>query len=124
LQGPAGKKTGHGLFYFLYHKTTARAVYDRARASRPDCDDVILWNARGEITETTTANIVADIGGELVTPPVSCGLLAGTMRAHLLAQGEITERIMTKTDVRRVRSIYLINSVRQWINATLREPVE
>lgn len=109
---------------FLYHKTTARGLYDQARASRPDCDDVILWNTRGEITETTTANIVADIDGELVTPPVSCGLLAGTLRARLLAKGEINERILTKTDLQHARSIHLINSVRQWINAALQEPVE
>ena len=33
---------------FLYHKTTRREVYDEAAASRPDCDDVLLWNDRGE----------------------------------------------------------------------------
>ena len=27
---------------FLYNKTTHRATYDRAKASRPDCDDVVL----------------------------------------------------------------------------------
>ncbi len=31
---------------FLYHKTTHRAVYEQARAGRPDCDDVLLWNQR------------------------------------------------------------------------------
>src|SRR5262245_50283542 len=35
---------------FLYHKTTNRAVYERARL--PDCDDVILWNGAGEATES------------------------------------------------------------------------
>src|SRR5207237_874080 len=35
---------------FLFHKTTNRAVYEAAR--RPDCDDVILWNGRGEVTES------------------------------------------------------------------------
>ena len=36
---------------WLLHKTTRREVYDEARASRPDCDDVLLWNDRGEVTE-------------------------------------------------------------------------
>jgi para-aminobenzoate synthetase/4-amino-4-deoxychorismate lyase len=35
----------------LYHKTSRRAIYEAARAARPDCDDVILWNEHGEITE-------------------------------------------------------------------------
>ena len=104
---------------FLYHKTTHRAVYERARASRPDCDDVLLWNARGEITETTTANVVLEIDGRLWTPPVAAGLLAGTMRASLLANGAIQERVMTKVDVARAGAVRLINSVRQWVDAVL-----
>ena len=36
---------------FLYNKTTHRVMYDQARAARPDCDDVVLWNTRGEVTE-------------------------------------------------------------------------
>ena len=78
---------------FLYHKTTNRAVYERAR--RPDCDDVILWNPAGEVTETTIANLVVEGGmteqGRRVTPPVACGLLPGTLRAELLATGEVSE---------------------------------
>jgi para-aminobenzoate synthetase/4-amino-4-deoxychorismate lyase len=96
----------------LYHKTTRRDVYDTARASRPDCDDVILWNERGELTETTIANLVLAIDGRHYTPPVSAGLLAGTMRAHLLARGEIEERVLALSDLSRATEIWLINSVR------------
>ena len=62
---------------FLCHKTTRRDVYTRAQAARPDVDDVILWNTRGEITEATIANVVVEIGGERWTPPRTCGLLPG-----------------------------------------------
>ncbi|MCI0399671.1 MAG: aminodeoxychorismate synthase component I [Chloroflexi bacterium] len=104
---------------FLYHKTTHRAVYDQARASRPGYDDVLLWNERGEITESTTANVVVYLDGEWLTPPVSCGLLPGTFRRHLLAQGAIREAIITREDLGRCQAIYLINSVRCWRPATL-----
>lgn len=97
---------------WLYHKTTRRDVYDAARASRPDCDDVILWNERGELTETTVANLVLAIDGRNCTPPVDSGLLAGTMRAHLLATGEIEERVLTLSDLSRATGVWLINSVR------------
>jgi para-aminobenzoate synthetase/4-amino-4-deoxychorismate lyase len=96
---------------FLYHKTTNRAVYERAREAQPDCDDVLLWNDRGEITEATTANVVAEIDGVHVTPPVSCGLLPGTCRASLLASGAIVERPMTIEDLRRATRMWLINAV-------------
>jgi para-aminobenzoate synthetase / 4-amino-4-deoxychorismate lyase len=102
---------------FLYHKTTHRAVYDRAKASRPDCDDVLLWNQRGEVTETTTANVLLELDGAWVTPPVRCGLLAGTMRANLLAQGAVQEAIVTAQDAARANSIRLVNSVRKQVEA-------
>ena len=60
-----------------------------------DCDDVILWNERGEITESCSANVVIDLNGELITPPIECGLLGGTFRSELLAQGQIVERVIT-----------------------------
>ena len=102
---------------FLYHKTTHRVVHEQAKATRPDCDDVVLWNQRGEITETTTANIVLNIGGQWLTPPVTAGLLAGTMRAHLLARGAIREAVLAKADLSRATAVALINSVRKWVEA-------
>jgi branched-subunit amino acid aminotransferase/4-amino-4-deoxychorismate lyase len=107
---------------FLYHKTTHRAVYEAARAALPGMDDVILWNAEGEVTEATIANVVVRWHGELVTPPIACGLLAGTYRAHLLEQGRIREGVLTLQDVRQADALYLINSVRGWIPASLAEP--
>jgi len=105
---------------YLYHKTTRREAYDVARASRPDCDDVILWNDRGELTESTVANLVLEIDGRRYTPPASSGLLAGTMRACLLERGELTERVLLPTDLSRASRIWLINSVRGWMPAIMR----
>lgn len=104
---------------YLYHKTTRRGVYENARSSRPDCDDVILWNERGELTEASNANIVLELDGRLVTPPISSGLLAGTMRARLLAEDEIEERLLSLTDLARASRLWLINSVRGWQSAAL-----
>ncbi|MDB9449633.1 aminotransferase class IV [Dolichospermum circinale] len=104
---------------FLYHKTTNRQVYEIAKAAFPDCDDVLLWNERGEITETSIGNIVVELNGELLTPPVKCGLLAGTFRANLLDQGKIREEIMTIEMLKYSNRIYIINSVKKWREAVL-----
>jgi para-aminobenzoate synthetase/4-amino-4-deoxychorismate lyase len=104
---------------FLFHKTTHRDVYEQARADRPDTDDVILWNERGEVTESTVANIVIRKGGRLVTPPVDSGLLAGTFRGALLASGEITEATVSIDELRSADEVYLINSVQKWKRALL-----
>jgi len=102
---------------FLFHKTTNRAVYTAARL--PGCDDAVLWNPERQITESTIANLVVAIDGRKVTPPVSCGLLAGTFRAELLDAGEIHEQVVTLDELRAAREIWLINSVRGWWKATL-----
>lgn len=104
---------------FLYHKTTLRRVYEDARRSCPDCDDVLLWNERRELTESISANIVLEADGELLTPPVECGLLAGTYRARLLQGGVVKERVLGIDMLNRCSNIYLVNSVRKWRKAVL-----
>ncbi len=104
---------------FLYHKTTKRDVYEEAASSRPDADDVLLWNGNGEITESCVANVVVRIDGAFCTPPVSCGLLPGTYRQHLLESGVIIERPIEKSILEECPEIYLINSVRRWRRAVL-----
>lgn len=104
---------------FLYHKTTHRKVYEEALAACPNCDDVVLWNERGEVTETTIANIVVESGGEHLTPALDCGLLPGTFRARLIEQGSVRESRITLEDLRRAQRIWLVNSVRGWREAGL-----
>ena len=105
---------------FLYHKTTRRGVYERAFRSVTGCDDVLLWNSNGFVTETSIANVVATIDGQRVTPPVTCGLLGGTYRQWLLDRGEIRERKIHIDDLSRVDEFTLINSVRGETPARLR----
>lgn len=107
---------------FLYHKSTRRDAYERARVSRPDADTVLLWNQEGEITEAVDANVVVEIAGRKITPPVECGLLAGTMRAALLDAGEIVEQRVTVADLHAGVPFWLINSVRGWMPAALVTP--
>lgn len=104
---------------FLYHKTTRREVYEAARAAQPNCDDVILWNERGEITESTIANLVVELDGQRYTPPVECGLLPGTLRADLLARGLLQERVILKEELSAASRVWLINSVRGWLEVQL-----
>jgi para-aminobenzoate synthetase/4-amino-4-deoxychorismate lyase len=106
--------------WFLYHKTTHRAVYEQHRAAAPpDAFDVLLWNRRGELTEFTIGNLVVSLDGQRCTPPRASGLLAGVFRAELLDRGEIAERVLTRDDLRRAGAIWLINSVREWVPVTL-----
>jgi para-aminobenzoate synthetase/4-amino-4-deoxychorismate lyase len=102
---------------WLFHKTTHRSVYDERR--RAELDDTLLWNTRGEVTEATTANLVALIDGRRLTPPLEAGLLPGTYRAELLARGIIEEGPIRIADLCRAKRMWLINSVQEWREATL-----
>ena len=99
---------------FLYHKTTNRKVYDSFKEKFPDYDNVLLWNDKKEITELCTSNFVMKLDGELYTPPVKCGLLAGTFRQYLLEQGTITEKVIYLDDLKDAEELFLINSIRKW----------
>ncbi len=109
----------HPADVFLFHKTTQRTVHEKARASQPDAEAVILWNTLGEVTEATDFNVVVEVDGAKVTPPIECGLLPGTLRAELLDGGEITERRVTVEELRAAGRGWLINSVRGWVPFTL-----
>ena len=103
----------------LFHKTTRRAPYERRRAGRPDAFDVLLLNREGEVTEGTFTNVVAEVGGERLTPPLDAGLLPGVFRAGLLARGEVRERRLLPGDLSRARRLWLVNALRGWIEARL-----
>lgn len=104
---------------WLFHKTTNRSPYDRRRAKRPEADDVVLVNTRGEVTESTIANLAARIDGAWVTPPRDSGLLAGTYREVLLREGRLSERPITVEELLRAEAVALVSSVRGWREAVL-----
>lgn len=100
---------------FLRHKTTRRAVYDRAfaQAQTAGYDDALFLNERGEVTECAIHNVMIAKGGKLITPPLQCGLLPGVYRQHLLAtHPEIEEAAITLEDVAAADRIFIFNSVR------------
>jgi para-aminobenzoate synthetase / 4-amino-4-deoxychorismate lyase len=109
---------------FMFHKTTHRKVYRRAAASRPDLPpegEVVLHNEAGELTETPRFNLVLELDGRWVTPPVSSGLLAGTFRARLLAEGRLEEAVLRHDDLARADRLWLVNSVRGFRRARLQD---
>ncbi|AXN36986.1 aminodeoxychorismate synthase component I [Peribacillus butanolivorans] len=104
---------------FLYHKTTNRVVYEKFQTRHPEFYDVLLWNEQGYITEFTNGNVVVKINGDLFTPPVESGLLAGTFRQELLRKKEIKEKLITKADLHNAEEVWFINSVRRGLKVNL-----
>jgi para-aminobenzoate synthetase / 4-amino-4-deoxychorismate lyase len=97
---------------WLRHKTTRREIYEAAVASRPDCDDVLLWNDRGELTESSAANVIVEVAGQRLTPPLACGLLPGVERSRAIAEGRAREAVVRLTDLRPGQRLWLVSSLR------------
>ena len=99
---------------FIYHKTTRRELYDDAMVGMNEYNEVLLWNAKDEVTESCTSNILFELEDKLYTPPISCGLLPGTLRSNLLEEGSVTERPILTHQLQDCTKIYLINSAIGW----------
>lgn len=86
---------------FARHKTTRRARYERcfAAAEAQGCDDALLLNRQGFVTETSRANVFLERDGLLLTPPVAHGLLPGVLRRELLEAGRAREAALRIEDL-------------------------
>jgi len=100
---------------WLHHKTTFRRTYDDAARRAPEVFDVLLWNREGELTELTRGNLVVELGGACYTPPLDCGLLAGTLRAELLESGRIRERVVRREELSGASRLWFVNALRGWV---------
>ena len=77
-----------------------------------NADDSLLFNHEDKIMESSTANIIALIGGKWVTPPLSAGPLPGITRELLIEWGLVVERDLIFEELQRCESVALVSSLR------------
>jgi para-aminobenzoate synthetase/4-amino-4-deoxychorismate lyase len=108
---------------WFHHKTTNRDIFDSAfqNAGERNCFDLLFCNEKGEVTEGSITSLVIFHNGRYLTPPLSCGLLPGVMRARLLNDPavEVTEEIITREMVRNAEALFVCNSVRGVVQVRL-----
>jgi len=106
---------------WLRHKTTQRALYDRARDHLPEgIDELLFLNTSGEVCEgTITSLFVTCSDGTRVTPPLSSGCLPGILRAELLASGAVREAVVTPEMLDSAAALHLGNALRGEIRAVM-----
>ena len=111
----------HSAMPNLRHKTTRRDLYEDElahAAAACNADEVIFLNERFELCEGARVNIFMRRDGMLLTPPLSCGLLPGVLRASLLASGAAREAVLTRDDLK-AGELFMGNSVRGLVPARL-----
>jgi para-aminobenzoate synthetase/4-amino-4-deoxychorismate lyase len=102
---------------FLLHKTTHRHAYEQANSEVPSGVEPVLFNERGEITESSIANVVYKLEGEWFTPPIESGLLPGVLREELLRLGKVKLRELRVKELKAVQEVGLVNDLRGWRKA-------
>lgn len=92
-------------------------VLGLAEARAAGATDCLFLNQSGHLTETSTSNVFLVKDGEVYTPPLDAGLLAGITRGLLFTccadQGiSIREHELTETDVRQADELFVTSTSR------------
>jgi branched-chain amino acid aminotransferase len=92
------------------------ALLDRARAD--GFDDALLLNEMGQLAECTSANVFLVRDGQVLTPPLSSGCLAGVTRSMLfeiapMAGVRIIEQDLTPEDLASAQEFFVSSTTRE-----------
>ncbi len=98
----------------LAHKTTDRRFWPKPP---PGCFETVFVSPAGDVTEGSFTTVFVGGGAQLLTPPLTRGLLPGVLRAELIARGEAVEMPLTPADL--AQGFYIGNAVRGLIRARL-----
>ena len=99
-------------FAFKSSSYSARLAH-RRYAERAGVDDVILVNARREVSELSTSNLILFSEGRWITPQIVSGALPGVTRQALVEHFGIEERPVSLETLRNAESLAAISSLRE-----------
>ena len=85
-------------------------VVDEARAH--GFDDAIIFNNANNVTETGLSNLAFLFDGTWFTPPISAGILPGTMRSLAIEKCGVQVRNIHITEVPQADEIFLLSSLK------------
>lgn len=100
------------------YKTTSRIAYNLAReeARAAGVDEALLVSPVGHVLEGAGSNLFIVLGGRILTPPLSAGILPGTLRAAVLRSCEalaldVREAPLPALLVRAADEVFLTNAI-------------
>jgi branched-chain amino acid aminotransferase len=95
-------------------KTTSYAenVVALAHAKANGAGEALFANTVGQLCEGTGSNVFLVMGGDVVTPPLSSGCLAGVTRALLIEWADVVERDLPTGALLDADEVFLTSSTR------------
>lgn len=104
------------------YKISNRQFYEGERErlkAITGADEALFLNAKDELCEGSFTSLFIETNGQLFTPPLSAGILPGILRAELIETGRAIDKALTIDDLLSAEKIYLGNSLRGLIPASL-----
>jgi branched-chain amino acid aminotransferase len=113
----SGRRNEYAMTAGLKTLAYIDAVAGVLEARRAGADEALFLDTEGHCSEASASNLFIATGTELVTPPLSCGVLPGITRETVLelAQAEgvaVAERVIGLPEVRAAKEAFLTSSLR------------
>lgn len=86
-------------------------ILARLDAQKHGADDALMLNYRGYIAEASSATFLAYVGENLVTPPLSDGVLPGISRARLLEADLCHEQTLHPKNIHSYHGAWLLTAL-------------
>ena len=106
----------------IYHKSLSyyENIMEHRWSLDKGYDSALFINERGEVCETSFANIFFVRDGEIFTPVISSGLLKGTMRDFIIENNRgVREEIIYLDDLKNFDEAFISNSLMGVRNVSL-----
>ncbi|MEM9920646.1 MAG: aminotransferase class IV [Bacteroidota bacterium] len=106
------------------HKTLNALPYVLAglEKQKNGWDDALLLNEQGQVAEACSSNIFLLLNGELLTPPLTDGCVAGVMRRHILEVAPqlglvVREASLSIEQIEQGEELFLSNAIQgiKWV---------
>lgn len=86
-------------------------IIEKRAAAAAGKQERIFLNTKGQICEGTVSNIFFVRGGQVFTPPLSCGMLPGILRGFVCETTNVQERILYPHDIATFDECFVTNSL-------------
>ena len=97
-----------GLKTTSYAENAVALAWAQARGH----SEALLVNLTDQVCEGTGSNVFAVIDGQVVTPPLTSGCLAGITRQLVVQWCQVTERTLSMAELHKAQEVFITSSTR------------
>ena len=105
------RKSSHSAFVAHKSLNYGENIWALKAAKKEGYNDCLFSNEYGNITESSLANLFIIEDGQLITPPLSDGLLPGIIRSKIIDRFEVRQEAITSERILKCEGAFLTNSV-------------